>query len=108
MVQGAPMQPSATPSDPRVPGPALTNGLLALLCLIWGSTWLAIKFGLRDVPPFTGAAARFAIAGVCMAAVCHAWAGREGGSKPPRIVVWAHGLAQFVFNFGVVYVAETV
>jgi len=102
------MQPTANPSDPRVPGPALTNGLLALLCLIWGSTWLAIKFGLRDVPPFTGAAARFAIAGVCMAAVCHAWAEREGGGKPPAIVVWAHGLAQFAFNFGIVYVAETV
>jgi drug/metabolite transporter (DMT)-like permease len=32
------------------------------LCLIWGSTWLAIKVGLRDLPPITFAGIRFAIA----------------------------------------------
>ena len=30
-------------------------GLYVLLCLIWGSTWLAIKVGLVGVPPFLGA-----------------------------------------------------
>ncbi|HUW64538.1 MAG TPA: EamA family transporter [Spirochaetia bacterium] len=34
----------------------------ALLCLIWGSTWLAIKIGLAYFPPFTFAAIRFALA----------------------------------------------
>jgi len=34
----------------------------ALLCLIWGSTWLAIKIGLTDFPPFTFAAVRFGLA----------------------------------------------
>jgi drug/metabolite transporter (DMT)-like permease len=102
------MQPTATPSEPRVPGPALTYGLLALLCMIWGSTWLTIKVGLRDVPPLTGAAVRFAIASVGMAVVCRVWAGREGGGRPPALVVWAHGLAQFAFNFGIIYVAETL
>lgn len=34
-----------------------------LLCLIWGSTWLAIKTGLdAGMPPLLGAALRFAIA----------------------------------------------
>lgn len=33
-----------------------------LLGLLWGSTWLAIKVGLADVPPFTFAAARFLVA----------------------------------------------
>lgn len=36
--------------------------LYALVCLIWGSTWLAIKFGLDGVPPFLGAGLRFALA----------------------------------------------
>lgn len=33
-----------------------------LLSMIWGSTWLAIKIGLRDTPPFFSAALRFIIA----------------------------------------------
>lgn len=95
------------PATSRAPSVALTNTLLAVLCLIWGSTWLVIKLGLRDIPPFTGAAARFAIAGLCMAALSHAWAAREGGGRPPAIVVLAHGLLQFALNFGLVYIAET-
>lgn len=34
----------------------------ALLCLIWGSTWLAIKIGLNYFPPFGFAVLRFALA----------------------------------------------
>ena len=30
-----------------------------ILCCIWGSTWLFIKLGLRDLPPITFAAVRF-------------------------------------------------
>src|SRR3979409_1218698 len=33
-----------------------------LLCLIWGSTWLFIKLGLDDLPPFTFAGIRFVVA----------------------------------------------
>jgi len=33
-----------------------------LLCLIWGSTWIAIKIGLSDAPPLWAASFRFAIA----------------------------------------------
>ncbi len=29
-----------------------TLTIYALLCLIWGSTWLAIRIGLADMPPF--------------------------------------------------------
>ncbi len=94
------------PETSRAPSAALTNTLLVLLCLVWGSAWLAIKLGLRDVPPFTGAAARFAVAGVCMAVVTHFWAAREGGGRPPALVVVAHGLLQFALNFGLVYVGE--
>jgi drug/metabolite transporter (DMT)-like permease len=99
----------AAPSNPSpAPSPALTNVLLAMLCLIWGSTWLVIKLGLRDVPPFTGAAARFVIAGACMALLTRAWSAREGGGRPPLLVVLSHGLFQFALNFGLVYVGELV
>jgi drug/metabolite transporter (DMT)-like permease len=33
------------------------------LCLIWGSTWLAIRLVVRDVPPLQAAALRFLVAG---------------------------------------------
>lgn len=36
--------------------------VIAILCVIWGSTWIAIKFGLEDMPPFLFAGARFALA----------------------------------------------
>ena len=36
------------------------------LCAIWGSTWLAIKLGLRDLPPLTFAGIRFAAAAVIL------------------------------------------
>ena len=46
--------------------PAIVFGLL---CFIWGSTWLAIKIGLEDSPPFLSAGFRFAIAGIILAVI---------------------------------------
>ncbi|MHC5065573.1 MAG: EamA family transporter, partial [Planctomycetota bacterium] len=51
------------------PGPLITFGLLALLCLIWGSTWLVIKEGLVDLPPITSAGIRFLLAAIVMSLV---------------------------------------
>ena len=42
----------------------MTYFIYTVLCLIWGSTWLAIKIGLEDSPPFWSAGIRFAIASV--------------------------------------------
>jgi drug/metabolite transporter (DMT)-like permease len=36
------------------------------LCLIWGSTWLAIRVVVRDVPPLEAVAVRFLAAGVLL------------------------------------------
>ena len=38
----------------------------SLLCLIWGTTWLAIKFSLEGFPPFLGAGARFTLAALAV------------------------------------------
>lgn len=37
-----------------------------LLCIIWGTTWLAIKFSLQGIPPFLGAAFRFTVASIIL------------------------------------------
>ena len=39
------------------------------LCLIWSSTWLAIKIGLKDLPPISFVAFRFVIAAAILFAI---------------------------------------
>src|SRR5438445_6855469 len=39
------------------------------LCIVWSSTWLAIKIGLRDLPPISFVAIRFLIAIAVLLAV---------------------------------------
>ena len=39
------------------------------LCAIWGSTWLGIKLGLRDLPPLTFAGIRFALAALMLGGI---------------------------------------
>ena len=67
--------------------------LFALMCLVWGLTWLPIKVGAQHVPPVFLAASRFVIAGTLMLA----WAGRDVLKVPaaawPRVVMTALGLA---------------
>jgi drug/metabolite transporter (DMT)-like permease len=40
-----------------------------VLCIVWSSTWLAIKIGLRDLPPISFVAIRFVIAIAVLVAV---------------------------------------
>ena len=90
------------------PSPALIRGLLFLLCLIWGSTWVVIKGGLRDLPPFTSAGARFAVAAFIMIGVAALLGKREGGKKPPAWLWLVQGTTSFAVSYGIVYHAETV
>ena len=39
------------------------------LCVIWSSTWLAIKIGLQDLPPVSFVAIRFVIAVAVLLAI---------------------------------------
>jgi drug/metabolite transporter (DMT)-like permease len=52
----------------------LPSFLFSVLCLIWGSTWLGIKIGLEDSPPFLSAGFRFLIA----TAFLFIWAKKKG------------------------------
>ena len=49
-------------------------GLFALMCLIWGATWLAMKVGVASVPPIFFGGTRFVVAGllILMLAWCAA------------------------------------
>ncbi len=43
-------------------------GLFALVCLIWGTTWLAMKLGVASVPPIFFGGTRFVVAGMVLLA----------------------------------------
>lgn len=73
------------------------------MSVVWGSTWIVIKGGSRDLPPFTGAAARFVVAWLVMAIVARPLAHMEGGRPPSRDLVVVTGGLQFFFSYAVVY-----
>lgn len=105
----------ATPGGPRGAEPRVARGrladfaTLALLTLIWGTTWAAIRVGLRGIPPFTGVALRFALAAMALAAVARAMGVRLRPPPTPAAVwrVWLVNAAlTFIVPYGVVYWAE--
>jgi drug/metabolite transporter (DMT)-like permease len=64
---------------------------LAAVYLIWGSTYLAIRVMVRDVPPLLAASVRFLVAGGALLALLSA----RGGGRPraARVGVGRTGLA---------------
>lgn len=90
------------------PGPLLTQALVAVMCLIWGSTWLVIQEGLADLPPLTSAGVRFVIAFAVMCAVAPRLARFEGGDPPPPKLWLIIGTTNFGISYAIVYTAETV
>lgn len=55
-------------------------GAFAAVYIIWGSTYLAIRFAIQTLPPFFMAGARFIVAG----AILYAWARWRGAEKPEK------------------------
>ena len=77
----------------------------SIIYFVWGSTFLAIRVGVREVPPFLLAAMRFLIAGL----VLYAWM-RVKGARPPRLREWASAtllaVLIFVCDYGLLFWAE--
>jgi drug/metabolite transporter (DMT)-like permease len=55
---------------------------LIVIYVVWGSTYLAIRVAVREVPPFAAAALRFGAAGLVMAAI--AWLADRKHGLPSR------------------------
>ncbi|HEY4597488.1 MAG TPA: EamA family transporter [Thermoanaerobaculia bacterium] len=81
---------------------------LGAVYLIWGSTYLAIRFAIETIPPFLMAAARYLTAG----AMLYAWS-RLWGAPRPRLIHWRPavilgGLLLLLGNGGVVWAEQRV
>jgi drug/metabolite transporter (DMT)-like permease len=88
--------------------PRRTSILLAfaVLTVVWGTTWAAIRIGLDGIPPFTGVALRFVIASTLLLAAIRWYRIRLGGSPHERFLWGVNALLTFVVSYGVIYWAE--
>ena len=92
------------PADAR---PATWKILLAfaIIYFVWGSTFLVIRVGVREVPPLLFAAMRFLAAGVLL----YAWLIARGG-RSPTLRQWTSasflGFIIFVVDYGLLFWSE--
>jgi drug/metabolite transporter (DMT)-like permease len=77
----------------------------AVIYLVWGSTFLAIRVGVREIPPLLMAAMRFLVAG----ALLYGWTQLRRTAAPTRRE-WASAVLLsipiFVIDYGLVFWAE--
>src|SRR6266567_1380252 len=77
----------------------------AIIYFVWGSTFLAIRVGVREVPPFLLAGMRFLVAGI----VLYVWM-RVRGTPSPTTREWGAAsllaILIFVFDYGLLFWAE--
>src|SRR6267154_5262901 len=77
----------------------------AIIYFVWGSTFLAIRVGVRLVPPFLFAGMRFSTAGLAL----YLWMRARGTPSPTRHE-WASitllAVLIFVVDYGLVFWAE--
>jgi drug/metabolite transporter (DMT)-like permease len=77
----------------------------SIIYFVWGSTFLAIRVGVREVPPFLLAGMRFFLAGV----ILYAWLRTQGTASPTRREWRAASLLAiliFVLDYGLLFWAE--
>ena len=77
----------------------------AIIYFVWGSTFLAIRTGVREVPPLVLAAMRFSVAGL----VLFGWV-LARGERAPTVREWRSasvlGMVIFLFDYGLLFWAE--
>jgi len=77
----------------------------AIIYFVWGSTFLAIRVGVREVPPLLFAAMRFLVAGILL----YGWliaTGERGPNKRQWISISLLATLIFVVDYGLLFWAE--
>jgi len=101
------MKPAASSSSIPVPAWQLIGGFL-IIYVVWGSTYLAIRWAVTTSPPFMLGAVRFLVAGSAM----YAFARLRGAAAPTR-GEWRHAaiigtMLLFVGNGSVSWASQRV
>jgi drug/metabolite transporter (DMT)-like permease len=76
------------------------------LCVVWSSTWLAIKIGLRDLPPISFVAIRFLIAIIVLVAVSVGRTRLLPRRRSDYTVLAITGILMFAVNYTLLFWAE--
>ncbi|CAN5564138.1 EamA family transporter [soil metagenome] len=76
------------------------------LCVVWSSTWLAIKVGLDDLPPVSFAGLRFLIALVVLVAVSIGRVRLLPKTRADWVVLAFTGVLMFAVNYGLLFWGE--
>src|SRR6059058_4166295 len=86
--------------DWRIPAAWLT------LCVVWSSTWLAIKVGLRDLPPISFVSLRFLIAIAVLLAVSVGRVPLLPVRRSDYTILAGTGVLMFAVNHALLFWAE--
>src|SRR5213075_848663 len=76
------------------------------LCIVWSSTWLAIKIGLRDLPPISFVAIRFLIAIIVLLTVSIGRVRLLPMRRNDYAVLAITGILMFAVNYTLLFWAE--
>jgi len=77
-----------------------------ILCLIWGTTWFFIKYGLEDLPPISFAAARFTLAVLILGIIIFVQKLPLPKTKRDWKLLALTGFLQFSINYSLVFWSE--
>ena len=76
------------------------------LCIVWSSTWLAIKVGLRDLPPISFVAIRFVVAVVVLVAVSIGRVRLLPQKRSDYFILAVTGVLMFALNYTLLFWGE--
>ena len=94
-------------TETKTPISALAVALaLASVYILWGSTYLAIRFALEGYPPFLLGAIRMSLAGALMYAVLR-WRGAPAPTTRQWRTLWVLSIFMVLLSNGLVNLAET-
>jgi drug/metabolite transporter (DMT)-like permease len=80
--------------------------IFIMLCLIWGSTWLGIKIGLEDSPPFLSAGFRFLVATIILYLLAQIKGIDFRKNRGKLKQIFLPGIFQYFFSYALVYWGE--